>query len=308
MKKIISILFFLIFLFFLSILSISFPVKSAAPVGNFLEMNGGYLRAASSLTGTPSAFSFEAWVKPEHISGVQKILSIGDKSNSKFRYEVGLNGNSLQLSYHYNNYSSQKIITAGFVEAGIWNHVAIAISSSATNLYVNGKKVAGTSGASPLFPVASSIILGKSYQESFIGTEDFAGAIDEVRISTGFRDASSLWTAGVYNHSLTVDSETLLLWRLDEGRGQTVAGDASGNGFSGSLVGGDSKIHFYGTTPTPTPFALTPINWVRPVLPTLSFPFPTVVIPTPDSLYDFLFPTPRADFHDLPRPIRTILR
>ena len=61
------------------------------------------------------------------------------------------------------------------------------------------------------------------------------------------------------------------MWNLNKTRGETSATDEA-NQISGLLVGGDSKIHFYGTFPTPTPFVLPTLRPFR----TISlFPKPT---------------------------------
>lgn len=262
--------FFLFVFFFISLTSILFPVTThaVAPYGNYLDLSGGYVQATSPFTNSPSAFTFEAWIKPNSTSGLQNILTIG---NGNPHYGVGINGGSLSLTFH-SSPNSQTIITAGHLGANTWQHIGVSISSQSAKLFVNGVQAISISGVASLFPIGDTITLGNG----------FKGAIDEVRISDNSRNIATLWQNGAYNAPLVSDSDTLLLWHLDGVRGATIAIDSSGNDISGDFIGNDSQIHYFGILPSPTPFALPTIHF-RLVLPTISFPslfFPPSPTPT----------------------------
>lgn len=276
------------------------PVAEAtAPIGNYLELYGGYLKAVSSSATSLNAFSFEAWIKPESTSGIQKILSIGDAASGKYHYEVGINGGSLQLNYRYST-NSYRIITSGSALPNVWNHVAVTIDGEETRLYLDGKRIYTASGAWQIMPIGPDIVVGRSYLE-LLGNDIYKGTIDDVRISSALRNISELWNGGAYNGALSADSDTVILWHLDEKRGESIAHDASGNDVDATLIGADTKIHFFGILPTATPFILPTIEWRRPVLPTLSFPrktdgtnpmptpTPEAEIPTPTTFLPFRF-------------------
>lgn len=286
MRKNISLFIF----FFISLTSLLFPTTTAAaPYGNYLELNGGNVRASSPFTSPPLAFTFEAWIKPGDINGVRTIISIGDSSP---RYAVNINGGSLSLSFtHAPN--SQTVITAGHLTPNTWQHIAAVISAQSTQLFINGVSVITINNAPSLFPIGDTITLG----------DGFKGTIDEVRISDSARNVTALWQNGMYNVPLSPDTATLLLWHLDGVRGETTTVDNSGNNISGAFIGSDSQIHYFGVlppTPTPTSFPIPTLRF-RFVLPTISLPpsflpsSPTPTLSLPQSPtptpYSFLLPT-----------------
>lgn len=289
--------------------------KAQSLINNYLELLGGYVKAQNpSSVVPPSAFSFEAWIKPEVRDYVAQsiILSIGDKmSGGGAHYEVSIKGNRyLDLTYRHGIGGLTGLMT-GEIREGQWNHIAVTISSSKAQLFINGQlEFAPSLSNGPLLLFGPSIVLGDSYLESFFSSKSFRGAIDEVRISKVVRDVASLWGSGAYNGDLLGDPDTVLLWRMNQTRGETTVVDSSANGIDGTMIGGDSKIHFAGLLPTPTPWtlALPTVHWNRPILPTLSWPLPTsnspTVTPTPSSA--FSFPTTR-DIH-VPRPTRPLFR
>ncbi len=282
------------------------PVSASVPIGNYIILSGGYVRTSNPSQTVPSAFSLEAWVAPDSVSGEQTVLSVGDKSTGKLHYEVGINGGSLIFRYNYGS-GSQTVVSAGHLTPGAWNHIGVVLSLSATKLFINGAKVISVQGATELLPIGTNIDLGGSFTEGFFNQSGFSGGVDEVRVSNTARDIAGLWANGAYDGSLPADGSTVLLWHLDEMRGASVAVDASGNGLAGVLVGGDGKVHFYGILPTPTPFSFQNggINWTRPVLPTLSLTFSTPAMPTLNPLPGNNYPSPTTFvFRELPRPTR----
>ncbi len=265
-------------------------LSSAPPIGNYLVLNGGYGKLETLNTLSPSGFSFEAWVSPDSTLGRRVILSIGEKTQDHFSYEIGVNGGSFFIHYYYGD-GSQRLVNAGQIQKNIWNHVAVTINGSATALFVNGKAVYTALGADSLKPVSGNIILGNSYLENASAANSFKGLIDEVRVSRVSRNISGLWNNGVYETALSSDPDTLFLWHFDQTRGETTIMDSSPNHLNASLIGGDSSIHFFGVLPSPTPFAYN----LR-VLPTLDLhkvryigpPVTISITPTPQDI----FPSP----------------
>ncbi|OGF99968.1 hypothetical protein A2Y99_01425 [Candidatus Gottesmanbacteria bacterium RBG_13_37_7] len=260
-----------IILLLFSLIPIRFQAEAEAPIGNYLILNGGYLKSTTDLNYSPSAFTFETWIKPVSVSGIQTILSIGNKNTRRFHYEVGINGGSLSLRYHY-GIGSQNVITAGNISSGTWSHIAVSITSSYTRLFINGIETYSTLGADNLLPIGESLTVANSYLESSGASNSFKGEIDEIRISEIERDVSTLWDNGTYHNYLIPDHNTVILWHLDESRGKTVTVDGSHNSFNADLVGGDAKIHFYGVLPSPTPIVFPTSRWQLPTLPAISFP------------------------------------
>lgn len=260
------------------------------PFGNYLVLNGGYTKLERENSQTPPGFSFEAWINPNTVTGRQIILSIGDKTQDDFSYEIGLNGGSFFTHYFYGG-NSQRLVNAGQIQKNVWNHVAVSISGSSTVLFVNGQVVYSAIGVDSLKTLSGNIILGASYSENTLKANYFKGLIDEVRVSTVSRNISLLWNNGVYESSLNPDPDSLLLWHFDQTRGETKVIDSSSNGLNTILIGGDSLIHFFGVLPSPTPFTYN----LR-VLPTLDLhrvrfigpPVTVSITPTPSNN----FPSP----------------
>ena len=268
-----------LFLIVLSFFPLQFRADAAVPIGNYLVLKGGYLKASSSFSYSPSAFTFEAWVKPDDVSDAQNILSIGDKVSRNLHYEVGINGASLSFNYRYST-GSQRVVTAGNLVSGSWNHIAVIASASFTRTYVNGVQVLSTTGADNLLSIGENIVIGGSYLESVTGGYNYKGEIDEIRISEKVRDIPSNWAGGIYQSALSADQSTVILWHMDESRGQTKAVDSSVNLIEANLSGGDGKVHFFGVLPTPTQIVLPTSRWRLPVLPTLYFSPRISIYPT----------------------------
>jgi len=284
-------------------------VFASPPVGNYLQLNGGYVKANSDLNYSPSAFSVEAWIRSNELTGIQKVLSVGSKNTNQFRYEFGLNGGSLFLNYRSGN-SFQTYISTGSLLSSVWTHIGAVISPTGTRMYINGYQVYSGIGAVSLPPVADTIVLGGSFQENSWSPYAFHGELDEVRISTADRNIEELWKNGIYTLSLPSDQSTLILWHMDGVRGETISIDSSSNSFIGTLIGGDSVIHYYGVEPTPTPYTFPVIRWERPVMPTIGLPIsritPISAFPTQSSLpISVSTPTPSArDYSRMNREFR----
>jgi len=279
----------------------------SVPIGNYLVLNGGYAKLERQNILSPSGFSFETWVNPDSTNDRQIILSVGDKNQDHFNYEIGVNGGSFFIHYYYGE-GSQRLVNAGQILKNVWNHVAVSISGSSTVLFVNGKAIYTALGTESLKPVSGNIILGTSYSENTPTANYFKGLIDEVRISLVSRNIADLWNNGVYESSLNPDPDTLLLWHFDQTRGETTIIDSSPNPQNASLIGGDGKIHFFGVLPSPTPF-----NYNLRVLPTLDLrrvrfigpPIPAIS-PTPVIDPENPTPTPADSIRFLPRGQRRI--
>lgn len=276
-----SIIFFT-FVIVASTLFSSSSAQAAVPSGNYIELFGGYLKATNPNLVTPAGFTFEGWVKPDSISGSQTILSIGDKNLNQYRYEITLSSGTLGVKYRFTGGTYS--VTSGTLLAGVWSHIAVSISSQTAKVYINGIQVpVNISSNVSLSPIGGTIIMGNSFQESFFQAPLFKGKLDEIRISNISREIQSAWNADLYQNPLVADDNTLLLWHIDEARGVTTAFDVSSNSLSGSLIGNDSLIHFFGVLPSPTPtptpsgifigiVPLPQIRWTRPVLPTIEWP------------------------------------
>lgn len=278
----------------------------APPIGNYLVLNGGYAKLETENSLSPSGFSFEVWINPDTTLGRRVILSIGEKAQDHYSYEIGVNGGSFFIHYYYGE-GSQRLVNAGQIQKNVWNHVAATINGSSTVLFVNGKAVYTALGADSLKPISGNIILGNSYRENTPNANHFKGLLDEIRVSSVSRNISGLWNSGVYESNLNPDPDTLLLWHFDQNRGETAIMDSSSNNSTANFIGGDNLIHFFGVLPSPTPFTFN-----LPVLPTLNLHRvrligPPIPVSSPTPVIDPENPTPKPtiDYRIFPREQRS---
>ena len=260
-------------LFFLLLMLILFSSKStrAAPVGNQIIFNGGYIQAQTTQLVSPQSISFEVFIKPKYISGIRQILTVGSSQDGRVNYQIGINGGSLSLRYLFNG-SSLRVITSGNLEANIWQHIGISISPSSTKLFINGTPVKTSDGATGLPPVGNDIYAGSNISPNIFSKDFYLGEMDQLRISTGEINIGANWQNGLYNSNLPVNQSTQLMWNFDQPRGEISAIDSSGKNITGILTGNDAKIHYYGTIPTPT-------KYILPTLPPIErITFPTLPV------------------------------
>jgi len=248
-------------------------VNAAPPSGNYLELNGGFIKAENNDLSSPAEFAFETWIKPNSLSGLQHLLTIGAEGNVSPNYQISINGGSLQLTYSY-AVNAMRQMTTGNLSPGNWHHLAVTISSSSTKIFINGVSSFSAGGATQLKPLGPSIIFGGSGSSSFLSGNSFKGSVDQIRVSRQARDIAGNWQNGIYLNDLTSDNSTVFVWNFNSARGSTEATDDSQHIY-GLLIGGDSKIHYYGALPTPTPFVLPTLKPLRSIS---LFPKPTVSV------------------------------
>lgn len=292
MKKIIYCLIIIIFIF-----TPFSKAEAVAPVGNYLELNGGFVLANLPSGNSPTHLTIEASVKPTSLDGIQKIISIGEKSKNLLHYEVGINGGFLSLTFRHGQ-NSLRLITAGQLKANEWQQIKVLIYPSKTALYIDNNEKFSTNGASDLLTLADTLTVGTGFSQQGSDPEKFIGAVDEIRIT----DSNLVYSITTFPPP--PPPSPFLLWHLDESRGETIAYDSSGNNFHGNLIGGDNKIHFFGILPSPTPktFAFPTLRWTLPQLPRLQLP--TITFPQPTISNPFTSPQSRqqADEGGQPTP------
>lgn len=269
-------------LFFLVILSYPQLLDASPPSGNYLELNGGFIKGENSDNSSPPAFTFEAWIKPNTLGGLQHIMTVSSPSQPHPNYQLSINGGSLQLTYTYSVNAFRQIVT-GNLSSGNWQHIAAVISPTSTLLFLNGTSLSSFSGSNNLKAIGPDIFIGSDGHSSIFANNSFKGAIDQIRISKISRNISANWQNNLYLTDLSADSEAVLIWNLNQTRGEISATDDS-NHINGLLVGGDFKIHYYGVLPTATPFVLPTLKPLRtislfPQPPSSPGSSPTVTIP-----------------------------
>jgi hypothetical protein len=209
-------------------------------------------------------FTVEAWVRRSADSNsYQTFLSDANSSYGQAMLTLFVDGGNQSCSgaadqfayYQLNNNQTQcSGVTA---TVGQWFHVAVSRDASGTRrLFVNG--VLRSTQTNSAAPTDSSGVFAFGRAGDFNG-EYFAGLVDEARLSN-IAVYTATFTAPT--SPLPVTANTVALWSLDEGTGQTFS-DRSGNGRNGTLgssSGADSADPLWSTftpvgdgSPTATP-------------------------------------------------------
>ena len=125
-------------------------------------------------------FTVDCWVYPTQ-NKTASIWTHGDTGAS-----TGTGGSVLTYNGAWLYYCNGFLIQGGSVSFNKWQHLALVGTKTAIHLYVDGVLIGSTSG-SYNFGSLNEII---GANVSSAGTENFAGYIDELRISNIAR-----WTA-----------------------------------------------------------------------------------------------------------------
>lgn len=282
-------------------LFVSLPLVSAQEtIENNVTLNRGFIETSLSTNLSPVGVTVEAWIYPDDVNRKQVLVSIGNNIAGSRHYELGIEEGYLSFYYHFGP-RSERLLTGGMLSARRWNHIAGVVSADASHIFINGTEAVRDSGAISLAPLSGNVVVGNTHLKDPQNPFAFIGVLDELRISSSGRDIIQLWEREAYGQSLAGDPQTILLWHFNQTRGETRVADSSGNQLTGTLVGGDEKIHFSGAIPTPIQaiFATPTPKWNKPMLPTL----PQLMPVSPTSS-----PLPTSGSSPLPTPTLSSIR
>ena len=172
-----------------------------------LDATGGALTGLGNPGPLYGDITFQAWIKPDNVSGEKTLLnaSVGGKS-----LVIRVDGSVLDC--YYTNAGAQTTSASGVISASVWQHVAVVLDEgNAIDLYVNGSKLTSvtTSGT-------YSIPVNTTGNQEILGSYAYSGLIDEIRIESGDgiggRSAADILYD--YNNSLVPEPATMLLLGL----------------------------------------------------------------------------------------------
>ncbi|AUG82115.1 hypothetical protein CFP65_7541 [Kitasatospora sp. MMS16-BH015] len=203
------------------------PVEpEAAYAESALSLPGGtgkgYGEAAAPSGLGATAYTVEAWIKPQAAGGT--VLSTGATGVGLSVTDKG----ALVLAHDTATLSTAE----GLVKAGDYTHVAAVYDGSAASLLVDGESVtSGTLAAATAPGAAGKLLLGARTAT----TGHFAGVLDEVRLWARARRSARI--AATRGERLVGDEPQLVAYyRCDEGTG-TTAYDQSANSAHAALRG-----------------------------------------------------------------------
>jgi len=122
----------------------------------------------------PNDFTVMAWIKPDRVTGSQRIFS----QDAPAGFGFGLTGDELRFT----TYGVLDYDTTGVdIQADIFQHVAVVFTTGNDALfYVNGELVSTINGVSPVTASSLGFFIGSQG-----GSEFFDGVIDDVRYYRG---------------------------------------------------------------------------------------------------------------------------
>jgi hypothetical protein len=194
------------------------------------------------LTDVPTAttFTIEAWVRRTvDRNRYETIVADANSGYSQLAYSIFVDGASRDCGAgdQFGFYSLSEGAQCSGVSATLnqWFHVAVSRDASGVRrMFVNGNLVSTRAGSAAPGNSTGRLAIGRAGDYN---GEYFGGQVDEVRLSNVARYTA---TFVVPNTAFVGDANTVGLWHLNEGTGQTV-GDSSGNGRNG-LLGGSTSV------------------------------------------------------------------
>jgi len=219
-------------------------VQVHAGAGFALQFSGGNggVQVAHNQNLNPFPFTVTAWVRSTNISAVAQGI-VSKYANSSFNgWSLVLQNGFVRGFYYTSTFNFAIDATASTLTAdGFWHHVAMTVDSGGGKLYVDGIQVgAGTWPGAPLIPGAPTGTQPLQIGRLDTNSTSFLGTIDEVTLWG--RSLGNSEINYVKHRQLNGNEDGLLaLWHFDEGT-STYAGDATGNGYSGVIVGSPAWV------------------------------------------------------------------
>lgn len=164
-------------------------------------------------------FTIEMWVRftSQPIAGSYRVFYDARPVSTNGAYPV-LTQKGTAIVYYAN---SADRITSGALTTGVWYHVAVSRSGTDTKMFIDGTQAGSTYTDSTTYLSSNPYIGG----DSFSNTSQYAGYLDELRISSTARYTANFTapTAPFQN-----DSNTLLLMHMDGTDATTIFRDDNG--------------------------------------------------------------------------------
>jgi sugar lactone lactonase YvrE len=187
----------------------------------------------ASIGHNPST-AFEAWIKPESVSGVQYIVAKDSVESNQGHMAVLINNGKLE--YRFNN--GTLLLTARSstnLQPGVWAHIAATFCDSTMNVYINGALSGTVSLSSVVFPSSYyNSVEKKYYSPDFtLGAlsktqSGFKGSMDEVRWWSSPRKQADI-VANMNKQVLPSSPGLALYYKFDEAAGDTLIDSSISN-------------------------------------------------------------------------------
>ena len=247
---------------------------SAAPPGASLRFNGTNQRARFTTLPAQTVFTAEGWVKRTADAGRwETFFSNVDSGYNAVSINMYVDGANQdcgsnppdQFAWAYTRVGGGWFIQCSGVSANLnaWHHIAVTRDGANTaRIFIDGVLRGTVSGT--VAPTTTGLGAFGIGDAGDAADEYFPGLLDEVRISNIARYTGNFTPQTA---PFSPDANTVALYHLDEGTGQTLA-DASGNGRNGFLGISASTEAIDPTWSTDVPFSGGPPANVAPAITT----------------------------------------
>ena len=161
----------------------------AGKVGSALSFNGtsSYVDCGNGSSLNPgNAVTIEAWIYPNS-TATQDIVNKRGNWNTLDGYSFFVSAGSLYFEYG-NGSSYIQDDSNGGISTNAWQHVAVTLSGSTVNYYINGKLHGTTAGPAGIAANTRGLAIGASLARDYY----FNGMIDEVKIYNRALSASDI--------------------------------------------------------------------------------------------------------------------
>ncbi|HEY9166519.1 MAG TPA: LamG domain-containing protein [Candidatus Kryptonia bacterium] len=195
-----------------------------------------------SLINIDTAYTLEAWVKPEDTRFYNYLIA---KGVSDLQYTMELLGSSLNPAFTIDGVTIDfsgasdywsRLVLSQTLSTDQWTHLAITYRSEAgISIYINGNLVHHCYAAGSLTHVAGPLRFGVLLNETY--QLFYKGELDEVRVWNTARTSEQI--ADNMRKELTGDETNLVgFWDFNDSSGSTTVADKSPYHNSGVLHGG----------------------------------------------------------------------
>ena len=205
--------------------------------GNALDLgstnNSKWVTIPSSLNSVfnTNNITLEGWFNFAASNGGLPML-IGESytGDTKITFCIYRSGNNIIAGFYSPNWTVATSVST--IPINTWTHIAATYDQTSIKIYINGNLDASFNTNAPLPIGNESWLLGKRWDSN----ETFSGIMDEIRIWNVSRTQAQIQTS--MNTDVPVSSAGLrAYYKLDESTG-TSASDATGNGYTGTLING----------------------------------------------------------------------
>lgn len=208
------------------------------PTNDALRFDGGdsvsVPQPLPALLNLSGELTVEAWVKLDHLTNDQKIVSWASSTPAFAGFVLGADNGEI-FPEIWNTDGTYYSVQAGSIPNNTWTHLAFTFKAGdALIAYVNGREVARTAvGSAPLKIAASDLVLGRaSWQNGY----NLAGAIGEVRLWNIARSRAEI--QGSKFAELAGDEAGLLAcYPFARGPDSAVLADVGPNKMDGAIAG-----------------------------------------------------------------------